>query len=164
MDKADAALVIAILAACFTGWQSYSAHISTRLQKQAARRKLPIVEFSVHPLTEVDGWDYCRLVLRNLEPVTARLALVETRGSRKFVLTHEMATEKTTPQWATPVYLNSLPENRRVENIATVGPVSATFRPDSIGPFNTTNTFLITKGVRSIDDLILTWHWADGQK
>ncbi|MDB6454735.1 hypothetical protein [Falsirhodobacter sp. 20TX0035] len=67
--EARLALIVAILAACFTGWQAWSGHLTARVALASQRRKDPAFEISSHPIDKTEGWVKVDIVARNFEEV-----------------------------------------------------------------------------------------------
>lgn len=166
LTEARAALIISTVSAIFTGFSVRYARRMALNDSEKMRRKLPIVECSLRPSKDVPGWQTCNLVVRNLEPVTARLLRIRTRSKKSCLLDPR---EAMAPKGAAPLplkYVQAPPEKHIVDGPWTVAPVGT--RPSGgllhIGPDDTAYITLLSKGVRSLKDLHLEWEWGDGHK
>lgn len=86
MDKADVAIVIATLAAAFSAWQGYSAHVIKRIEQKRDRRKPPTFETYTAPSTDYPGWHSVEIVARNHDLVSVTLTHVRYRGTNPQLL------------------------------------------------------------------------------
>ena len=164
MDKADWALAIAALSALAAFWGALYARRLARNDTERMKRRPLVFEYeptrtnATHP----DWIDYL-LVVRNLEPVGAIMTAIRCRTKTGAVLLKSDA-YKTDGGGETDDLLTAIPEYREITLQTRIGPRRTAVGHQPTQPGDTLYLWIMTKNLRSKDDLQIIWSWADGQK
>ncbi len=161
MDKSDLAIGIALVSACFTGGSLFYTRILARNDSRRMRRKPLSLEMDFVTDGETQGWDYLYLIIRNLEPTSARvLSLRAKRKGSQLLLADDARTE--TDAFGTPIGFDptkaaqTVTLNRKIPPFGHMienGTRQAEFQ-----------IYVYSKGISSAEDLKLDWEWSDGTK
>jgi hypothetical protein len=158
VDKADAAIIIAVVSALAS---ILSAGFTWRLARNDTarmKRKAIVVETTViAPQSFPPGWQSAHMTLRNLEPVTAEVSGVMTTAKGALLLRTE---EVTILDGVTPFPMDNA--SRRVGVGCTLypaGTLGRTGKPANVGALR----FYVYGPCRP-DQLHVEWRWADGAK
>lgn len=163
MDKADIAIAIAVLSACFTGWQAYNTQVSNRLQRKAISRKEPVIEIQEgSSATELpEGWSWWGIGITNIEDVAILISRIGVKP-RGAAIAHAPDIEmkaSLTGQRQTPMPAATARSFDLSIRVAAKGSTVEIFgRPTKRDSLWLT---VAARGVKSARDFDVTWTWAD---
>ena len=170
MEKADLAMAIAFAAAAFSGLQMIYTRRLARNDQKRMMKKAPLIEWDEQwPDMVHEGWDRTRIRIRNREDATLIVKGVSVRYF-KAVCLPDAAYEppepdefgNTTNSLGTKPR-SSLPSTRKIDLSIKLGP-SVGDKQSARGVKSDKELIqLITKNVKSIDEIDILWEWADGK-
>uniref|UniRef100_UPI004047EDCA hypothetical protein n=3 Tax=Yoonia sp. TaxID=2212373 RepID=UPI004047EDCA len=167
MDEARVAIIISTLSASFTaGSLIYTRRLAIN-DTNKMKRKTPVFEIELGGLSdELPEWNIAQIIVRNLEPVAARLTAISVKRRRQAILSRDDALDVRSDPFGGPIYKSkeNLPIQSKTELRYKIGPLGSKGSEYGSSPCDTIYVSVYVKGVTRIADIKLDWQWADGRK
>lgn len=159
IEKGDVAILIAALSATFTGLSLL--HSRKLAKNDSLRMKRKSVSWELHSAQSAgnEPWIGWYLVVRNVEPYSAKVTGARAKPRQGFLL---LATDAQSQEdvYGNPSGFDTTLAGREIIISRQVHPTGTATGMPGVSPVQTIRLF--TQGISSVKDIDLKWEWSDG--
>lgn len=159
IDKGDLAIVIAAISAAFAGSSVMYARRMAKNDSLRMKRKPIVWELGDPSRSNCGRWTLHYLIVRNFEPVGARITGAKAKPRRGILLLQQRA-QNQRDEYGNASGFDDTEAARQISFEHPIQPFGSVTSLQGRGPVQTIGLF--TKGISKASDLELKWEWADG--